>query len=51
MCTLSSSLVMAVTVPSCVPSVPAQSPLPVQQIPRATSARIEDNEGLWFFFL
>lgn len=45
MCTLSSSLVMAVTVPSCVPSVPAQSPLPVQQIPRATSARIEDNEG------
>jgi hypothetical protein len=44
MCTLS-ALVMAVTAPSSMPSVPAQSPLPVQQIPRSTSARIEDNQG------
>ncbi|KAI1715420.1 hypothetical protein DdX_07733 [Ditylenchus destructor] len=44
MCTLS-TLVMAVTAPSCVPSVPAQSPLPIQQIPRTTLAKIEDSKG------
>lgn len=36
---------MAVTAPSCVPSVPAQSPLPIQQIPRTTLAKIEDKQG------
>jgi len=28
-----------------VPTVPAQSPLPVQQIPKATAAKIEDSHG------